>query len=125
MAVCAAMIDANASPPTPQKQSVRNSRRFRAYRICSAISVHVKKRVEVENGEGELLHLRGIVGTSGEELHRERLLVGARNPPGRQTPRAVDALRRRSTLLQQSRRESPGEIVRRLPVQQLERLRGV
>src|SRR3954471_6558714 len=77
-ACCWAISDANASPPTPQKQSVRNSRRFRAYRICSAISVHVKKRVEVEDGEGELFHLRGIVGIRGEELHRERLLIGGR-----------------------------------------------
>src|SRR4051812_44896449 len=100
-ACCWAIIDVNASPPTPQKQSVRNSRRFRAYRICSAISVHIQKCVEVENGEGELLHLRGIVGIGGEELHRERLLVGGREAARRQAPGAIDPLRRRAALFQQ------------------------
>ena len=34
-------VDANASEPTPQKQLVRNSRRFLLKRMCSAMSVHV------------------------------------------------------------------------------------
>jgi hypothetical protein len=36
-----AIMEANASEPAPQKQLVRNSRRFRLYRMCSGISVHV------------------------------------------------------------------------------------
>ena len=74
-------MDAKASEPTPQKQSVRNSRRFRANRICSAISVHVKKRVEVENCEREFFHLRGIVrlarrGTSSRAPSHRRSAAG-------------------------------------------------
>src|SRR4051794_10936872 len=67
-------MEAKASEPIPQKQSVRISRRLRAYRICSGISVHVQKSVQVEDGQGELFHLGGIVGPRRQERHREILL---------------------------------------------------
>src|SRR3982751_2285468 len=119
-ACVSAIIDAKASEPMPQKQSVKNSRRFRLNRICSAISVHVKKRIQVENRQGEFLHLGGVVGMLRQELHGERPLTRGRPTTSRQPPRIVDPLRRRLAILEQPPGEDRRQLVRCLPVQQLE-----
>src|SRR6185369_14781929 len=100
---------AKAREPMPQKQSVRNSRRLRANRTCSAISVHVEESVEVEDCQGEFLHLGGIVGVGVEETGGQFLFGGRRRATGSQPPGVVDALDGRGALPEQAGGESGGE----------------
>src|SRR5207248_620395 len=102
-------MEAKASEPAPQKQSLRNSRRLRAYRMCWDISVHVKKGVQVEDGQGKFLHLGGDGGGAGggiggsgvaDEFHRQRLFAGRGQAAGGQPPCVIDTRRRRVALLQ-------------------------
>src|SRR3954465_6915849 len=99
-ACVSAIMEANASEPMPQKQSVKNSRRFRTNRLCSAISVNVKKRIQVENCQGEFLHLGRVVGMLRQKLHRQRPLGGSREAACREAPRIIDTLLSRLSFLE-------------------------
>src|SRR3954451_22325697 len=88
-ACSSAIIEAKASEPAPQKQSVRNSRRFRANRTCSAISVHVKKNIEIEDSEGELLQTFTVVRLRAKKLDRHRSFGRCRRPASGEAPRVV------------------------------------
>src|SRR5262245_16554690 len=106
-----AIMDANASDPTPQKQSERNSRRFRENRMCSGISVHIQKRVEVEHGQGEFLHAGRIVWTGTEVFDRERFLLGGGKTPCCQPPGMIDAFGNRRALLEETLGEQGSQLV--------------
>src|SRR5450432_230492 len=95
-------MEANAREPTPQKQLSRNSRRFRLKRTCSAILVHVKKCVQIENSESEFLHLQRIVWIAREELEPEFSFSRSGQAASRETPRVVDSRGSSLALLQQA-----------------------
>src|ERR1700685_347308 len=73
-----ASMDAKAREPAPQKQLVRNSRRLRLYRMCSGISVHVYKRVQIKEIERQLLQAHGILRLLLEELNGQSFFLGCR-----------------------------------------------
>src|SRR4051794_30422014 len=93
--------------------------------MCSAISVHVKESIQVEDCERELFHARRIVRFVGQKLQRERALACRGRAARGCAEREVHAIRRSRALLQDSRGKCGGEVVRSLAIEQFEGLRSV
>ena len=92
-AASAAISEPKPMAPKPQKQSVKNSRRLRAKRICSLMLVHVEKGIGIEQRKGELGG-RGRVGIV-QILERQQALPLIRRPSRGEAERIVHPFARR------------------------------
>src|SRR6476660_6793948 len=104
--------------PMPQKQSLRNSRRLRANRTCSAILVHVEESVEVEKRQGEFLHLGRIIRIRIQEAGGQFLLSRRGSASGGKAPGVIDALDGRRAFLEEPLGQCRSQFVRSLAVEQ-------